>query len=156
MKLAVTTKHKNKTLTTLLAVFFGGVGAHRFYLCGAKDFWAWNYVVAFILFLSAIFLAQSPHSLTISMLALFPVSIFAGWIEAVVIGLTPDAKWDARHNAYSQKKSASGWPLILLLVLTFGLGFTTFILCVAHATDLNSDWWRLRLNVVRNTARRRL
>jgi hypothetical protein len=136
MNQTVTTKHKNKTLTTLLAIFLGGVGAHRFYLYGSRDFWAWNYVVAFVLFAAAVFLAQSPHSMTISMIALFPVSIFAGWIAAVVTGLTPDAKWDARHNAKSQKKSASGWPLIVLLVLTFALGSTTFIFCVARATDL--------------------
>ncbi len=136
MNQTVTTKHKNKTLTTLLAIFLGGVGAHRFYLYGSRDFWAWNYVMAFILFASAVFLAQSPHTLTISIIALFPVSIFAGWIEAIVTGLTADAKWDARHNANSPHKSASGWPLIVLLVLTFALGITSFIFCVARATDL--------------------
>ncbi|RBA25099.1 NINE protein [Herminiimonas fonticola] len=136
MNQSLTTKHRNKTLTTLLAVFLGGVGAHRFYLYGSRDFWAWNYVMAFILFASAVFLAQSPHTLPISIIALFPVSIFAGWIEAVVTGLTADAKWDARQNANSPRKSASGWPLIVLLVLTFALGVTTFIFCVARATDL--------------------
>jgi len=136
MKLAITSKHKNKTLTTLLAVFLGGIGAHRFYLYGSKDFWAWNYVMAFILLASAVFLTQTPHSLTIGILALSPLSIFAGWIEAFVTGLTTDAKWDAKHNSNSSRKSGSGWPLILLLVLTFGLGFTTFILCVSRITDL--------------------
>ena len=136
MNQVIASKHKNKTLTTLLAVFLGGVGAHRFYLYGSKDFWAWNYVMAFILFASAVFLTQSPHTLTISIIALCPLSIFAGWIEAIVIGLTADAKWDTKHNTNSSRKSASGWPLILLLVLTFGLGFTTFILCVSRATDL--------------------
>lgn len=136
MNQTIASKHKNKTLTTLLAVFLGGVGAHRFYLYGAKDFWAWNYVMAFILFACAAFLAQSPHTLVISIIALFPVSIFAGWIEAIVTGLTPDAKWDAKHNANSPRKSASGWPLIVLLVVTFALGITTFIFCVARATDL--------------------
>ena len=136
MKPAITTKHKNKTLTTLLAVLLGGIGAHRFYLYGCKDFWAWNYVMAFILFASAVFLTQAPHSLTIGIIALSPVSIFAGWIEAIITGLTADAKWDAKHNINSSRKSASGWPLILLLVLTFGLGLTTFILCVSRITDL--------------------
>lgn len=134
MKLEI--RKKNKTLTTLLAIIFGGVGAHRFYLYGTKDFWAWNYVMAFILFVSALYLTQSPHTLLISFIALFPVSIFSGWIEAIVTGLTADAKWDAKHNAHSTHKSASGWPLIVLLVLTFGLGITTFIFCVARATDL--------------------
>lgn len=136
MNPAATTHHKNKTLSTLLAVFLGGIGVHRFYVHGAKDFWAWNYLFAFILFASAAFLARSTDTLTITLLALFPVSVFAGWIEAIVTGLTPDAKWDARHNAHSQRKSASGWPLIVLLVMTFGLGITTFIFCVARATDI--------------------
>ncbi len=128
--------HKNKTLATLLAVVFGGLGAHRFYLYGFRDFWAWNYVAAFLLFVCALVLAQGPHSLGVTLLTLFPLSIFAGWIEALVIGLTPDKKWDARHNAHSGRPSASGWPLILLLVLTFACGFTTFIICIARATDL--------------------
>lgn len=128
--------HKNKTLATLLAVVFGGLGAHRFYLYGFRDFWAWNYVAAFLLFACALVLAQGPHSLGVTLLTLFPISIFAGWIEALVIGLTPDKKWDARHNANSACASASGWPLILLLVLTFACGFTTFIVCIARATDL--------------------
>lgn len=136
MKLALANKHKNKTLTTLLAIFLGGVGAHRFYLYGARNFLAWNYVMAFILFASAVFLTQSPHTLTISIIALCPLSIFAGWIDAIVTGLTADAKWDALHNSQSSRKSASGWPLIVLLVLTFALGFTTFIFCVARVTDL--------------------
>lgn len=130
------TRHKNKTLATLLAVVLGGPGTHRFYLYGVKDFWAWNYVLAFILFGCALALTRSPHSLGVSLVALFPLSIFAGWIEALVMGLTPDKKWDAKHNAASQRVSASGWPVILLLVLTFAFGFTTFIVCIARATDL--------------------
>lgn len=129
-------KHKNKTLATLLAVLFGGPGAHRFYLHGAKDFWAWIYLCAFILFVCAVVLAQSPHPLAVSLLALFPLSIFAGWIEALTIGLTPDDNWDAKHNPASPRKSASGWPVVLLLVLTFAGGFTTLIVCMARATDL--------------------
>lgn len=130
------TKHKNKTLATLLAIIFGGAGIHRFYLYRSRDFWAWNYVGGLFLFVCALILAQGPHSIGVTLLTLFPLSIFAGWIEALVIGLTPDRKWDAVHNAHSGQLSSSGWPLILLLVLTFACGFTTFILCIARATDL--------------------
>lgn len=129
-------KHKNKTLAMLLAIFFGGVGAHRVYLYGIRDFWLWNYLVAFAIFASAIVLAQKPHSFTISLLALFPASIFLGWVEALVIGLTPDKKWDARHNPQSSRPSASSWPVPVLLVLTFACGFTTFVVCIARLTDI--------------------
>ncbi|HJV86314.1 MAG TPA: NINE protein [Noviherbaspirillum sp.] len=108
----MTTPHKNKTLATFLASIFGGLGAHRFYLYGKKDVWAWVH------------------------LALLPVSIFAGFIEALVIGLTPDEKWDAQHNRDSGRQSHSGWPLALVLVLTFGGGAIAVISAIARTFDL--------------------
>lgn len=107
-----TTQHKNKTFATLLAAVFGGIGAHRFYLHGWKDFWAWVHI------------------------ATLPVAIFAGFIEALVIGLTPDEKWDAQHNRNSGKQSRTGWPIAVLLVLTFGVGATSLIAAIARAFDL--------------------
>ena len=110
--LTMNTSHKNKTLATLLAFLFGGLGFHRFYLHGKKDIWAWVH------------------------LALFPLSIFAGFIEALVIGLTPDEKWDVQHNSHSGKQSASRWPLAVLLVLTTAVGATALIATLARTFDL--------------------
>lgn len=104
--------HKNKTLATFFAAILGGLGAHRFYLYGGKDFWAWVHVF------------------------LFPLSIFAGFVEALVIGLTPDEKWDAQHNSGSGRQSRSGWPLAVLLVLTFGGGAIALIAALARGFDL--------------------
>jgi TM2 domain-containing membrane protein YozV len=104
--------HRNKTLATLLASLLGGLGAHRFYLYGKKDVRAWIYVL------------------------LFPLSILAGFIAALVIGLTPDKKWDAIHNSQSDQTSHSGWPLALLLVLTTAIGAFALIAVIARAVDL--------------------
>ncbi len=104
--------HKNKTLATFLAAVFGSLGAHRFYLYGKKDVWAWVHVF------------------------LFPFSFFAGLIGALVIGLTPDEKWDALHNADSGRQSDSGWGVIVLVVLTFALGSTAVIATIARGFDL--------------------
>jgi hypothetical protein len=132
--------HKNKTLASLLAAALGGFGCHRFYIYGKKDRWAWIYPAALLLFIGAGLLAglpaDLPPSFFISVLALFPLSIYAGFIEALMIGLTPDDKWDAKHNPGSDRRSASGWPLIVLLVLTLGGGFIAVILSMARATDL--------------------
>jgi hypothetical protein len=107
----MTAKHKNKTLATLLAFILGGLGLHRFYLYGKKDTWAWVH------------------------LFLFPFSVYAGFIEALVIGLTPDEKWDAAHNPDSGRQSESGWPLAILLVLTVGLGAIAVIATMARTVD---------------------
>jgi TM2 domain-containing membrane protein YozV len=104
--------HKNKTIATLLAALLGGLGAHRFYLYGKKDIGAWVY------------------------LFLFPLSIFAGFLAALIIGLTPDAKWDARVNVGSGQTSHSGWPVILLVILTFAFGSTLLIATLARLLDL--------------------
>ncbi|HWU98949.1 MAG TPA: NINE protein [Oxalicibacterium sp.] len=129
-------KHKNKMLATLLSALFGGVGAHRFYLHGSRDFWGWNYVVAFLLFVCALFLLRTQQSLILIFIALFPLSIYAGLIEALVIGLTPDDKWDAKYNARSGSTTTSKWPIAVILVLSFALGFTALIAGIARATDL--------------------
>ena len=136
MPVTASTAHKNKTGAMLLAIFLGGAGAHRFYLYGKRDFLAWNYLLALLLFVCAVIVAQGPHSWAVSVIALFPVSIYIGLVEALVIGLTPDEKWDTRFNPQSGRSSNSRWPVAVLLVLTFALGITAFLLSISRAIDL--------------------
>lgn len=131
----MTTSHKNKTFSTLLATLFGSLGAHRFYLYGKKDVWAWVAVLIFAA-LFVVVMAQLPQTLLITFLVLFLISFFAGLIAALVIGLTPDEKWDKQHNAASGYASDSGWAVILLVILTFALGSTALIAAIARAFDL--------------------
>lgn len=105
-------KHKNKTFATLLAFLLGGIGAHRFYLHGKKDKWAWMHIL------------------------FFPLSIYAGFIEALTLGLTPDDKWDQQHNVNSGRQSGSGWPLAVLLVLITGIGAIIVIASIARTFDI--------------------
>lgn len=127
--------HKNKTLGTLLATLFGGLGAHRFYLYGKKDYWGWLSILAFIL-LSFAIIIRLPQPLFITFLILAIISFFAGLIGALVIGLTPDEKWDAQFNAHSGRSSDSGWAVILLVIITFALGSTALIATIARGFDL--------------------
>ena len=98
---------KNKTLATLLAAVGGTFGLHRFYLLGAGRLLPWLYVLTFW--------------------TLIPT--FAGFIEALRFALTPDERWDARWNTGSGRSSDSGWPVILLAVLTM-LGGVTLLMTV--------------------------
>lgn len=127
--------HKNKTLSTLLAMLFGTLGVHRFYLYGKKDYWAWLSIASFLL-LSIAVLTKLPQSFFIIFLLFVIVSFFAGLIGALVIGLTPDEKWDAQFNRNSGRNSNSGWTVILLVVVTFALGSTALIATIARGFDL--------------------
>ena len=126
--------HKNKTLTTLFAFLFGGIGLHRFYLRGKADKWAWLHLLS--LPASGLLIAAFPAwPLFFGLMPLILSGLIA-FLETLVIGLTPDEKWDAKYNSASGRHSASGWPLAILLVLTVGVGATGLIATIARSFDL--------------------
>jgi hypothetical protein len=125
--------HKNKTLATALALILGTLGAHRFYMYGAVDRLGLLHVsslpIAGLIFSNA-------HDAN-PFYALLPllVSGIAGCIEALVIGLTPDERWDARFNT-AGTHSESNWLLALLLVATMLVGATVLIATMSRLFDL--------------------
>lgn len=129
----MTVRHKNKTFATFLATLFGSVGLHRFYLHGMKDRTGWIHFLSAPLSL-LLLLALPDQPLLFSTMPLM-ISAMVGVIEALVIGLTADEKWDAAHNQ-GGRQSASGWPLAVLLVLTFGIGAIGTIAAIARTFDL--------------------
>lgn len=127
-------RHKNKTFAAFLASFLGAFGIHRFYLHGWKDFWGWAHLIAALLSIPALF----PEADMIGSFVLAPLvlSMLAAVIEALVIGLMPDERWDARHNAGSGRQSRSGWPLAVIIVFTTGFGAILMIAAMARTFDL--------------------
>jgi TM2 domain-containing membrane protein YozV len=102
-------RFRDKSVATLLAALGGTFGLHRFYLHGAQRVLPWLYVA---------------FSWTL-------VPTFAGFVEALVFALMPDERWDARWNADLARTSASGWPVVLLAVLTFLGGATLLMTTIA-------------------------
>lgn len=133
----MTVAHKNKTLATLLASIAGAIGIHRFYLHGTHDRWAWLHLASAPLSAIGIF-AGSKLSPAFSMLLFGPLilSALAAVLEALILGLTPDDKWDAKYNADSGRKSASSWMLAAILVLTLAGGMGGLIFVISRAFDL--------------------
>src|SRR4051812_40827656 len=103
----MSTFHKNKTFATLLAAALGGLGAHRFYLFNKRDVWGWAHLASVPCSLLLIWL-MPPGQPLLFLAAPLVMSILAAFIEALVIGLTPDDKWDAQHNPDSARQSKSG------------------------------------------------
>ena len=126
--------HKNKTLATLLALLFGFIGLHRFYLYGRRDLWGWLHFATVPL--SALLVLGNPEAPAIFSAAPLVLSVLAAFLETLVMGVTPDEKWDARHNAGSGKQSDTGWPVPLMLVLALALGATALIAAIARTFDI--------------------
>jgi TM2 domain-containing membrane protein YozV len=130
----MTTPHKNKTVATLLALLLGGVGAHRFYLRGGADKAGLLHLAS--LLIAALVAAAAPGADVFYKALPLLVSYSAGFIEGLVLGLTPDQKWDAAYNAGSGRQSASNWPLALLLVATMLFGAIVVIGTMSRLFDL--------------------
>jgi hypothetical protein len=130
----ITTPHKNKTLATLLAFLAGGLGLHRLYLRGPRDAFLWLHLVSVPA--AALVALLTPGADPYFKLLPLILSILAGFLEALVLGLKSDEKWDATYNAGSGRSSASNWPLALLLVATLMLGAGSLIATISRLFDL--------------------
>ncbi len=127
-------KHKNKTLTVLICLLFGSLGAHRFYLYGKRDNFAWlhfmslpiSFLISKLYFNLNFFITFGPWMLS------FLISI----LMCLVLGLKSDEHWDAQFNPHSGTKSVSSWPLAILLVFSVGLGAISLLFVMARGFDL--------------------
>ncbi len=126
--------HKNKTLATLLAFLLGGLGLHRLYLRGAKDTVLWLHLAS--LPVAALVTLAAPGADPFFKLLPLILSVLASLLQALVLGLTSDEKWDAAYNAASGRLSASNWPLAVLLVATLMLGAGGLIATLSRLFDL--------------------
>ena len=126
--------HKNKTIATALAFVLGGLGVHRFYLKGSVDRLGLLHVCCLPLAGLIYGVGRGPNPFWVLLPIL--VSYIAGWIEALVIGLTPDEKWDAKYDPGSGHASESNWVVVLLLVLTTLVGATALIGTISRLFDL--------------------
>jgi len=126
--------HKNKTLATLLAFLFGGLGLQRLYLRGVRDPWLWAHLAS----LPAAWLVAAAAPQADRFYHLLPVIVsgLVGLLEALVLGLMSDEKWDARFNAGSGRQSDTHWPVAVVLVASMMLGAGGLIATISRLFDL--------------------
>jgi len=128
------TPHKNKTFATFLALILGSVGAHRFYLRGPLDRLGILHLAS--LPVTGMVIGLAPDADWFYKALPLLVSAVVGFIEALVIGLTPDEKFDAAFNPQSGRSSSSRGFLAVLLVATMMLGTVTLIGTMSRLFDL--------------------
>lgn len=124
---------KSKTLATWLAVVGGGFGLHRFYLHGLRDLWGWAHVPLTLLGMAGVqrMLAFGVDDTAAPwLLPLGGVSIVASMLAAILCGLSPDERWDARHNPGApagQGSPAGGWGAVLGVIAALLIGATVLL-----------------------------
>jgi hypothetical protein len=93
--------YKSKTLATWLALVGGSVGLHRFYLHGFRDRWGWLFVWPSAVGLYGVQRMRhlgADDQLAWVLIPFLGVMLSIAMLSAIVYGLTPDEKWNARFN----------------------------------------------------------
>lgn len=92
---------KSKTLATWIALIGGSIGLHRFYLHGFRDPWGWMFPVPTMVGLYGVRRMQEfgqDDQVAWVLIPLLGLMLAATMLAAIVHGLTPDERWNARHN----------------------------------------------------------
>ncbi len=134
---AATGSHRSRSLAGVLALATGWLGLHRLYLRSR----AWWIYPMFSMPLLGWALRSEPWFRQPGFFA-FSVVVVISLIEAIVIGLTADARWDARHNPHSGRASANRWaPVLIAIASLIGaamLGMTVMAIAL-------EGWFNARL-----------
>jgi hypothetical protein len=126
---------KSKTLATWIALVGGGLGLHRFYLHGLRDPWGWLHPLPTLLGLYGLRRVEAfgqDDRLSWLLIPLLGLTLAAAMLAAIVYGLMPDEKWDARFNPQGPA-SRSGWAAVIGVVLALLLGAGVLMATIAFS-----------------------
>ena len=145
---------RSKSLATWLAVIGGTLGLHRFYLHGWRDLPGWLFPLPTLFGLAGLQRMRAFGQDDRVAWVLIPVlglMISIAMLTAIVYGLTPDEKWDARHNP-GQPPQATGWTPVLGVIVALLLGASVLMGTVAFGMQHFFEW-QLEAAWVQNSAR---
>ncbi|HEY0879445.1 MAG TPA: NINE protein [Zeimonas sp.] len=124
------TRFRSRFVAGLLAFLVGFSGVHRWYL-GAR-WWAIYPLIA----LPAIGLAlradpwyRHPGFFVASLVVVLTM------LEAVLFGITPNERWDERHNAGVSRRSHGGWPNVFVAIAALMIGAVLLMAVLALALE---------------------
>lgn len=129
--------YKSKTVATWLAFLGGGFGLHRFYLYGLRDAMGWLWAVVTLIGLQGLLrhlnVGQDDHAAWL-LLPVLGFSLSGGALMALVYGLMPDDKWNARFNPQGPEHHA-GWITVFGVVLALLVGAGVLMSAIAFSAQ---------------------
>ncbi len=129
--------YKSKTIATWLALLTGTFGLHRFYLRGLSDKLGWLHIPPTLIGLYGVqrmdTLGQDDR-LAWFLIPLLGLMMAQAALSAVVTGLTPDERWDARHNP-GQAPRATRWGPIIGVIVSVAVGGIVLMSTIAFSAQ---------------------
>lgn len=119
-------KFRHKAFAALLASLGGAAGLNRLYL-GQRGWWLPLAVTA----VTVPMLVGVKNWFQTPAFFVLMIPVTAGFIQALVIALMPDEKFDARFNAGSERRNSSGWDAVLVAIATLAGGAIALMSAIA-------------------------
>lgn len=136
------TTYRSKTLCTWLALIGGALGLHRFYLYGKRDLLGWLYLAPTALGLLGVWRMRElgqDDQLAWLLIPALGLALSAAMLTCIVYGLTPDERWDLRHNP-GQAGASTTWGPVFAVVLALLFGGTVLTGTVAFGGQKFFEW----------------
>lgn len=130
--------YKSKTVATWLALVGGSLGLHRFYLHGTRDVWAWLLPWPALIGLYGVrrmaAFGADDH-LAWMLIPLLGLVLAATMLSAIVYGLTPDERWNARFNPGDPTEQPAGWLTVFGVVFALVIGAGVLMATLAFSAQ---------------------
>jgi hypothetical protein len=119
-------RFRHKALAALLAATAGALGLNRIYL--GQRLW-WLPLGITLGSLPLLIGVRNWYQTPAFFIAMVPV--VAGFLQALVIALMPDDRFDARFNRASERRNRSGWDAVLVAVASLAAGAIVLMATIA-------------------------
>ncbi len=140
--MTTTERLRSKTVAAWLALLLGAIGAHRIYVHGRRDVWAWLHPLPTLLGLAGAARMRNlgqDDSIASLLIPLLGLMLSLGALTAIVWALTPDEAWDRRHNAGTATRPG-GWGAVLAAVAGLLLGGVVLMGTIAFSLQKFFEW----------------
>jgi len=135
-------RYRSKTAATWIAATLGALGLHRFYLRGRNDIVGWLHPLPTTIGLVGVWRMRSfgvDDNLGGVLVLVLGLMISYAMLCAIVYGLTPDERWDRRHNP-GAPVHATGWGAVLGVVAALMVGGAVLMGTLAFAGQKFFEW----------------
>ncbi len=129
--------YKSKTLATWVALLGGSIGLHRFYLHGLRDRWGWLFIwpsLAGVYGLQRMRALGADDHMAWALIPFLGLTLAIAMVTALVYGLTPDVKWNARFNPAGHQHR-TGWATVIGVVAALFVGATVLMATIAFSAQ---------------------
>jgi hypothetical protein len=127
---------RSRAVATWLALVGGTLGLHRFYLYGARDLWGWLHPWPTLVGAYGFWRMRElgvDDALGSKLVLVLGAMVAIAMFEAIVLGLTDDERWAARHPPSPARGAA--WPTYFAVAVALAVGAGSAMATIAFAAQ---------------------